>query len=109
MTAHLVQTVVAGGQIFVKGTERSKATEPVPDGAWWSDHGQKPAKKQAKEPAPPKNPDPPKEPKAPEPPARSGPGSGVDAWRAYAEQIGLEVADDASRDDIIAAVDEQQN
>lgn len=40
----------------------------------------------------------------PEPP-RGGAGSGVEAWRDYATQTGVEVDDDMSRDDIIAAVD----
>ncbi|MGA5489566.1 hypothetical protein ACPCK1_17640 [Streptomyces pseudogriseolus] len=38
-----------------------------------------------------------------EAPPRSGRGSGVEAWRAYAEQHDVEVAADASREDIIAA------
>lgn len=38
-----------------------------------------------------------------EAPPRSGRGSGVDAWRAFAEQHDVEVAADASREDIIAA------
>lgn len=38
-------------------------------------------------------------------PPRGGPGSGADAWAAYAEIKGIKVPDDASRDDIIAAVD----
>jgi len=41
-------------------------------------------------------------------PKRAGKGSGRDAWHAYAESIGLDVPDDASRDDIIAAVDAAQ-
>lgn len=40
-----------------------------------------------------------------EEPPRSGKGSGEDAWRAYAERLGINVPDDASRDDIIALVD----
>ena len=40
----------------------------------------------------------------PEPP-RGGSGSGVDAWREYATQTGVELDDDMNRDDIIAAVD----
>lgn len=42
--------------------------------------------------------------KVPEPP-RGGAGSGVDAWRDYATQTGVEFDDDMSRDEIIAAVD----
>lgn len=40
-----------------------------------------------------------------EAPPRSGRGSGVEAWRAYAEQHDLDVAADASREDIIAAAE----
>lgn len=40
----------------------------------------------------------------PEPP-RGGAGSGVDAWREYATKTGVEVDEDMTRDDIIAAVD----
>lgn len=40
-----------------------------------------------------------------EAPPRSGRGSGVEAWRAYAEQNDLDVAEDASREDIIAAAE----
>ena len=40
-----------------------------------------------------------------EAPPRSGRGSGVDAWRAFAEQHELDVAADASREDIIAAAE----
>ncbi|MFI8853680.1 hypothetical protein ACIGW3_26290 [Streptomyces sp. NPDC053499] len=38
-----------------------------------------------------------------EAPPRSGRGSGVDAWRAYAEAYGVAVDDEMSRDDVIAA------
>ncbi|MFI1467642.1 hypothetical protein [Streptomyces wuyuanensis] len=38
-----------------------------------------------------------------EAPPRSGRGSGVEAWRAFAEQHDVEVAADATREDIIAA------
>jgi hypothetical protein len=38
-------------------------------------------------------------------PPRSGAGSGRPAWAEYAASLGLEVPADASRDDIIAAVD----
>lgn len=40
-----------------------------------------------------------------EAPPRSGRGSGVEAWRAYAAQHDLDVADDATREDIIAAAE----
>jgi hypothetical protein len=38
-------------------------------------------------------------------PPRSGKGSGVEVWRAHAAHLGVEVPEDASRDDIVAAVD----
>lgn len=44
-------------------------------------------------------------PSKPEPPPRHGAGSGRDAWAAHAEHLGVEVSDDDSRDDIIAAVE----
>jgi len=40
-----------------------------------------------------------------EAPPRSGRGSGVEAWRAFAEQHELDVAADATREDIIAAAE----
>lgn len=46
------------------------------------------------------------EPARTEPP-RSGAGSGVNAWRTFAETHGVDVADDASRDDIIAELEER--
>jgi len=38
-------------------------------------------------------------------PARAGRGSSLEAWQAYADARGIEYANDATRDDIIAAVD----
>lgn len=38
-------------------------------------------------------------------PPRSGRGSGLDSWRAYAQALGLDVDPDMTRDEIIAAVD----
>jgi len=40
----------------------------------------------------------------PEPPPRGGRGSSAEAWRAYAAAVGVEVAPDAERDDVIDAV-----
>lgn len=40
-------------------------------------------------------------------PPRSGRGSGRDAWAAYAASRGVEVEDDATRDDIITALTER--
>lgn len=39
-------------------------------------------------------------------PSRSGKGSGVEAWRAFAESKGVDVDSGMSRDDIIAACDQ---
>lgn len=38
-------------------------------------------------------------------PPRNGKGSGLVAWIEYAESIGVDVDEDASRDDVIASVD----
>lgn len=43
---------------------------------------------------------------APERPPASGAGSSRDAWVEYANALGMEVPDDMSRDDIIAALEE---
>lgn len=40
------------------------------------------------------------------PPPRAGKGARVEAWHAYAASIGVDVPDDATRDEIIAAVDD---
>jgi hypothetical protein len=40
----------------------------------------------------------------PIPPPQGGPGSGKDAWAAYAANLDVQVPDDAGRDDIIAAI-----
>lgn len=41
-------------------------------------------------------------------PPRAGRGSGRDAWAAYAASLGVEVPGDATREDIIAAVDKKE-
>lgn len=41
-------------------------------------------------------------------PPRSGRGSGLDAWVAYAEGVGIDIPEGASRDDVIALVDAQK-
>jgi hypothetical protein len=38
-------------------------------------------------------------------PPLGGPGSGRDAWAAWAEHLGVEVTEDMTRDDIVAAID----
>ncbi|MDF9718114.1 hypothetical protein [Nocardioides sp. ChNu-99] len=42
-------------------------------------------------------------------PPRAGKGSGVDAWAAYAKTLGLEVKDDATRDELIELVDQHNS
>jgi hypothetical protein len=42
-------------------------------------------------------------------PPRSGKGSGVEAWREYAEKLGYEVAEGTTREEIIAAIDAEQS
>lgn len=44
---------------------------------------------------------------SPQVPPRGGPGSGAEAWRAYAAALGVEVASDASRDEVVAALEDQ--
>lgn len=39
------------------------------------------------------------------PPPKAGQGSSAEAWRTYAAAVGVEVAGDASRDDVITAVE----
>jgi len=41
-------------------------------------------------------------------PARSGKGSGLAVWAPYAKGLGIEVPDEATRDDVIKLVDEQK-
>lgn len=38
-------------------------------------------------------------------PPKGGAGSGKDAWKAYADSLGVAVDDEASRDDIVAAIE----
>lgn len=45
------------------------------------------------------------DPSSPPVPPRGGPGSAAPAWRDYAAAVGVEVAADASRDDVIAALE----
>lgn len=57
--------------------------------------------------------DPPEAPENPAPsvsaPPRAGRGSGFDAWKAHAESLGIEVPDDAQRDDVIELVDKHND
>jgi hypothetical protein len=38
-------------------------------------------------------------------PPKGGPGSGTAAWAAYAGEVGVDLEEDASREDIIAAIE----
>ncbi len=38
-------------------------------------------------------------------PPKGGAGSGAEHWRAYAAKVDVEIADDASREDVIAALE----
>ncbi len=42
----------------------------------------------------------------PKPPPKSGAGSGKEAWSAYATSLGAEVKPEATREDIIAAIEQ---
>lgn len=66
------------------------------DGQLTEEGGQPP--EETRQPTDPMPPVPPSQ-----PPARSGRGSSVEAWRKFAEQHDVDVAADATRDDIIAA------
>ena len=46
---------------------------------------------------------------APAEPARAGRGSGLEAWAGYARGLGIEVPEDATRDDVIALVDQHNH
>lgn len=90
--AVLTMDVLAAGRSFPAGTERSgEAAELVGDGPWWSGPaaGVVASTQDAE-------------------PPRSGKGSGVEAWREYAEAKGIPFDAEATRDDIIALVDGQQ-
>lgn len=84
-----------------------RAGDKVPDGVTVGEHllasREKPAKAPAaSEPAePPSGSD-----DAPVEPPRSGKGASKAAWAEYAATLGIELDSDASRDDLIAAVDE---
>lgn len=84
----LNRAVVSHGRTYLPGTARD-AAPGVPDGPWWD--GQSTPKITAKL-------------DVPEPP-RSGKGSGVTAWREYADQTGVTYSDSATRDDIIGLID----
>lgn len=58
----------------------------------------------AADPAPAPDPEP-RPANGPQEPPRGGEGSGREAWATHAGTLGIEFAEDATRDDIIAAVD----
>lgn len=84
MARSLTQSVIHAGRVYPAGTSED-AAPGVPDGLWWD----QPSGGHA----------PPVE------PPRSGKGSGVEAWRTYADALGITHPDDATRDDIVALVD----
>ena len=89
MAIRLARSVIVDGETFAAGTEQTPdLSTKIPNAVAWEGG---PEEIQA--------------PPAPAEPARSGAGSGVEAWRGYARSAGVQVADDAGRDDIIAAVD----
>jgi len=90
MARRLVRTVVVGGQHVAAGTEetaelKAAVTNPV---AWVGESDL-----------------PDEAPQGPEEPPRGGPKATADAWRTHAAALGVEVPEDASRDDIVALVD----
>jgi hypothetical protein len=80
----------------------------------WVEEDPAPAAEEA--PEPPAPPEPPENPENQTPtseetleaPPRSGNGSGRDAWVAYAERLEVQVPEGASRDDIIAFLEERE-
>ncbi|MFI7239670.1 hypothetical protein [Streptomyces cyaneofuscatus] len=90
-----------GDQVPKKVAEKigDHAWETVP--AWGDEHG--PETVQFTDPDAAKQPGGGTPPTEVEAPPRSGKGSGIDAWREFAERQDLEVPAEASRDDIIAA------
>ena len=102
MTAKLKQAVVAKGAFFAAGILREgEAARVIPDGPWWSGPAAVEVTPEgvvvASEAV--------VEGQGTTEPPRAGEGSGTEVWREYATALGLEIADDASRADIIAAVD----
>lgn len=77
----LRNTVIVNGVAYERGsTPPKEVAEKITNAAAWEDSA--------------------------ETPPRAGAESGVEAWRSYAASKGIEVPEDASRDDIIAAVEE---
>lgn len=73
--------------------------EPAPAGPPEQDEDEDEEPVEVTEPAPTSAP-------LPDPPRRAGRGSSAEAWRAYAELVGVDVGQDAGRDDIIAACEQ---
>lgn len=87
---HLARSVVLDGQVIPAGTAATeRLRERISNPAAWSD-GVDPLEALRRETG--------------EAPPRAGPGSGVEAWRAYANSLGIDVPEDRGRDDIIADV-----
>lgn len=89
MARKLAYTVIVDEETFPVGTEETAELKAkIPNPVAWDGESKLPDEESG-----------------PTEPPRSGRGSGEDAWRAYAEDLDLEVPDGASRDDIIALVD----
>lgn len=73
------------------------AGDKVPDGYVVGDHLIEASSEDETDPSKPETPA--------GPPPRSGKGSGLEAWTAHAESVGVAIEADWSREDIIAAVD----
>jgi hypothetical protein len=115
MARKLKLTVVVGGKVYPAGSEPSSAVakqisnpdawegEPDADEAVAPKKAAAPRKRRATTKASAEA-KPPAESASEEPP-RGGEGATEEAWRAHAAAVGVEVPEDAGRDDIIALVD----
>ena len=87
----LNRAVIHKGHAYPAGTVRDAAAGD-PDGPWWDGTAAVQGEGEDGD-------------QSPVEPPRTGRGSGAEAWREYAASIGVEHDDDATRDDIIDAVD----
>lgn len=87
MARKLAANVHVGGRFFKAGdSPPDEFAEQITNPKAWG----------KSEPAPDADPD--------GPPPKTGQGSGVDKWKAFAESKGITVPEDAKRDDIVALV-----
>lgn len=92
-----------GDSAPVEGQGQGQAPAPTPDAVEQTGPANTAAPVQPGEVH--EQPNPPAAPAAVEPPPRSGRGSGAPVWAKYASDHGVEVGEDDSRDDIIAALE----